>query len=227
MPGGSLVGRCVLVTAGPTYEDIDPVRYLGNRSTGRMGFAVAVEAIARGARVILVAGPSDLPVPSGAEVTRVRSAEEMRMVVSERVDLADVVVMAAAVADYAPSGETPSEKIGKQDDSLTLSLTRTTDILAELGHRRGEGYRPVLVGFAAETSKLVERALEKLKRKRIDLVVANDITLEGAGFGAETNIATLVSQDDVTEVPRGTKRVLAGVILTRVEALLREPVAHQ
>ena len=223
-PRGSLAGRCVLVTAGPTYEDLDPVRYLGNRSTGRMGFAVAAEAIARGARVLLVVGPTVLEPPVGAEVERVRSANEMRAAVLARVAEADAVVMAAAVADYAPADGCLGEKLHKGEGGLTVSLARTPDILAELGRRRAGGGRPVLVGFAAETLDLVARAREKLRSKRLDLIVGNDVSQAGAGFTVETNIATLVTADGTEEVPLRTKRALAGVILDRVEALLRAPM---
>ena len=223
-PRGGLAGRCVLVTAGPTYEDLDPVRYLGNRSTGRMGFAVAAEAIARGARVLLVAGPTTLEPPVGAEVESVRSASEMRAAVLARVAEADAVVMAAAVADYTPVTGSQGEKIHKGEGELTVGLARTPDILAELGRRRAGGSKPVLVGFAAETSDVVAGAREKLRSKRLDVMVGNDVSQPGAGFAVETNIATLVTADDAEEVPLGTKRALAGVLLDRVEALLRAPV---
>ncbi len=225
-PDGSLVGRCVLVTAGPTYEDLDPVRYLGNRSTGRMGFAVAAAAIARGARVLLVTGPTELAPPVGAEVERVRSAGEMAAAVAARVEVADVVVMAAAVADYAPEAGRQPDKMRKNDGMLTLTLRRTPDILAELGRRRAGGATPILVGFAAETSDLVARAREKLRSKRVDLVVANDVSQAGVGFAVDTNAATLVTEDATEDVPLGTKRALAGVILDRVETLFRKPVTN-
>ena len=218
-PGGSLAGRSLLVTAGPTYEDVDAVRYLGNRSTGRMGFAVAAEALARGASVRLVAGPTELEAPAGAEVTRVRSAREMHAAVMERVAGADAVVMAAAVADYAPAGGARAGKIRKGAD-LTLSLSRTPDILAELGERRAGAAVPVLVGFAAETEDLVARARRKLEAKRIDLVVANDVSRPDRGFAVETNAATLVSAAGTEDVPLGPKRELAAALLDRVEALI-------
>ena len=223
-PRGGLAGRSVLVTAGPTYEDLDPVRYLGNRSTGRMGFAIAAEAIARGARVILVAGPTTLEVPVGTEVTRVRSAAEMHAAVLARVGEADAVVMAAAVADYTTATGSLAEKIQKGEGDLTLALRRTPDILADLGRRRGSALTPVLVGFAAETSRLVEHARDKLRSKKLDLVVANDVSQSDAGFAVETNAATLVTEEHTEQVPLGTKRALAQVILDRVEALFRAPV---
>ena len=220
--GGTWAGRSILVTAGPTYEDLDPVRYLGNRSTGRMGYALAAEAAARGARVLLVSGPTALEPPAGVEVTAVRSAGEMH---AEVVRLAfdgavDAVVMAAAVADYTPAAGPQAAKIRKADADLVVSLRRTTDVLADLGARRGDAPRPVLVGFAAETGDAVERARAKLVRKRVDLVVANDVTEPGAGFAVETNVATLVSDAGVEPVSRRSKRDLARVVLDRIEARL-------
>ena len=220
--GGAWAGRSILVTAGPTYEDLDPVRYLGNRSTGRMGYALAAEAAARGARVLLVSGPTALEPPAGVEVTAVRSAGEMH---AEVVRLAfdgavEAVVMAAAVADYTPAAGPQAAKIRKADADLVVALRRTTDVLADLGARRGDAPRPVLVGFAAETGDAVERARAKLVRKRVDLVVANDVTEPGAGFAVETNVATLVSDAGVEPVSRRSKRDLARVVLDRIEARL-------
>ena len=220
--GGAWAGRSILVTAGPTYEDLDPVRYLGNRSTGRMGYALAAEAAARGARVLLVSGPTALEPPAGVEVTAVRSAGEMH---AEVVRLAfdgavEAVVMAAAVADYTPAAGAQAAKIRKADADLVVPLRRTTDVLADLGARRGDAPRPVLVGFAAETGDAVERARAKLVRKRVDLVVANDVTEPGAGFAVETNVATLVSDAGVEPVSRRSKRDLARVVLDRIEARL-------
>lgn len=222
-PGGDLAGRCVLVTAGPTYEDLDPVRYLGNRSSGRMGFAIAAEAINRGARVVLVAGPTALELPVGAEVVPVRTADEMLAAVTARVDEADVVIMAAAVADYTPSAGRADQKISKGDGELALTLRRTPDILAELNRRRDSRARPLLVGFAAETTDLLARARAKLTAKGLDLIVANDVSRSDAGFGVETNAATMVARDPNQAdevVPLGTKRALAQVIVSRVERLL-------
>ena len=220
---GSLVGRCVLVTAGPTYEDLDPVRYLGNRSSGRMGYAVAAEAIARGARVLLVTGPTALAPPGGAEVVRVRSAGEMHEAVTSRASEADVVVMAAAVADYTPVEGRQPAKIQKDDAELTLTFRRTQDILAELGRRRAGGSVPVLVGFAAETSDAVGRARRKLHEKGLDFVVANDVSQPDAGFAVETNIATIVSDTGADDVSQRSKRDLARIILDRVEQRLHAP----
>ena len=226
-PQGRLGGRLVLVTAGPTYEDLDPVRYLGNRSSGRMGFAVAAEAIARGARVLLVVGPTSLEPPVGAEVTRVRSADGMHTAVLARIAEADAVVMAAAVSDYTPIGGPRPEKVTKGDGDWRLNLRRTPDILGELGAQRADGDRPVLVGFAAETSDLVNRAREKLRAKQVDLVVANDVSQPGSGFAVETNAATLVTTDGAQDVPLGPKRLLAAAILDEIETLLYTPVAPE
>lgn len=219
-PATALKDQRVVVTAGPTYEDLDPVRYIGNRSSGRMGFALADEAARRGARVVVVAGPTSAVPPSGCELVRVRSAIEMRDAVLARADEARVVIMAAAVADYRPVASAP-QKVAKGDGDLTVTLTRTPDILAELGARRAAAGRgPVLVGFAAETEQVVPRAAEKRLRKRVDLIVANDVSREDAGFDVETNAVTLVGADGAEEVPLQSKSRVAAVILDRVERLL-------
>jgi phosphopantothenoylcysteine decarboxylase/phosphopantothenate--cysteine ligase len=211
----------VLVTAGPTYEDIDPVRYVGNRSSGRMGFALAAEAKRRGARVTLVSGPTTLTPPAVDEIVRVRTAAEMHDAVVRRASDAAVVVMAAAVADYTPAARAAA-KIAKTDEPLTLTLERTRDILADLGRlpSRGTG-KPLLVGFAAETGDAVAKAQAKRARKQVDLIVANDVSKPGAGFDVETNEVTLVSADAVDHVPLGPKAAVAAAILDRVERLLQ------
>jgi len=221
-PGGDLAGRGVLVSAGPTYEDVDPVRFVGNRSSGRMGLALATEAVSRGARVVLILGPCGLTPPRGVEVFRVRSSEEMRVEVLHRAGEADAVIMAAAVADYTVDGGPQQTKLAKDRQRLTLTLTRTVDILAELGRWRGSREHPVLVGFAAETHDLVSRARTKLRKKAVDLVVANDVSRADAGFEVETNAATLIDQVRATEVPLCSKRELARVILDRVGNLLSQ-----
>ena len=218
-PSGSLLGRLVVVTAGPTYEDIDDVRYIGNRSSGKMGYAVAAEAVRRGARVILVSGPSALEPPAGVELVRVRSAEQMSTVVHRHAVEADVVVMAAAVADYTPARRAAG-KIEKSDAPLELPLVRTPDILAALGNARGGQTRPVLIGFAAESGNAVERGRQKLQRKAVDLIVANDISTEGLGFDSDLNAATLIASDRAEPFPAGPKTALASTILDRAEALL-------
>ena len=225
--GKRLAGRRVLVTAGPTIEDLDPVRYIGNRSSGRMGYAIAAEALARGADVVLVTGPTALEPPAGAEVVPVRGAEEMRSAVMARVagngGGVDLVAMVAAVADYTPAAGAREAKLPRDRDELVLTLRRTPDILAALGRWRAGRDRPVLVGFAAEVGDPVARAREKLRNKQVDLVVANDVSRPGAGFGGDTNIATLVTDGGAEEVPLGTKRELARVLLDRIESRLPGP----
>jgi phosphopantothenoylcysteine decarboxylase/phosphopantothenate--cysteine ligase len=226
-PRGTLAGKRLLVTAGPTYEDLDPVRYVGNRSSGRMGFALAVEAARRGAQVVLVVGPTSINPPAGlAEVVRVRSAADMHAAVLARADDADAVVMAAAVADYALAGGSHPQKISKDAESLAVTLVRTPDILGDLGKRRASGPRPVLVGFAAETADVVARARAKLAGKRVDLIVANDVSRSDAGFEVDTNEATLVSAAGEEALPLQRKTDMAAVILDRIEQLLaaRTPV---
>ena len=219
-PAGSLLGRLVVVSAGPTHEDLDDVRYIGNRSSGRMGYGVAAEAARRGARVVLVSGPTSIDVPAGVELVRVRSAAEMYEAMRAAAADADVVVMAAAVADYTPASRADG-KIEKQDAPLELRLVRTRDILFELGKARGAGARPILIGFAAESGDPVERGREKLRRKRADIIVANDISRPDAGFDSELNAATLISATGTETFPLGPKTALAGLILDRAEALLQ------
>lgn len=220
-PASSLAGRRVIVTAGPTYEDIDAVRYVGNRSSGRMGFALALEARRRGALVTLVAGPTRMDPPAVDSLVRVRSAAEMHQAVMRIAADADAVIMAAAVADYTPA-EPVAGKVTKGEGPLTLTLMRTPDILAELGSMRARlgTAGPVLVGFAAETEDVVRRASQKRARKRVDLVVANDVSSADRGFDAETNAVTIVSEAGEQEVPLQSKHRVASVILDRVEALL-------
>ncbi len=215
----TLSARRVLVTSGPTLEDLDPVRFIGNRSSGRMGFAVAAEAQARGAEVVLVAGPTSVAPPQVSKVIHVRSAREMHAAVLEHSAGMDVVVMAAAVADYTPVAGAASRKIEK-DGALTLALERTPDILADLGALRGDAWRPVLIGFAAETGEPTARASRKLVSKRADLIVANDVSEEGSGFEVPTNRVTFVSAGGVEPLPLMSKADVAVAILDRVETLL-------
>jgi phosphopantothenoylcysteine decarboxylase/phosphopantothenate--cysteine ligase len=219
-PEGPLRGKRVLVTAGPTYEDLDPVRYVGNRSSGRMGFAVAEEAARRGAHVMLIAGPTAMEPPTVAEIVRVRSAAEMRDAVMARADAADVAVLAAAVADYAPVDRAP-QKISKAGETMSITLKKTPDILAELGARRlSSDGGPLLVGFAAETEDLVARAAAKRERKHADLMVANDVSRADAGFEVDTNAVTIIGPERSETLPLQTKARTAAAILDRVEALL-------
>jgi phosphopantothenoylcysteine decarboxylase / phosphopantothenate---cysteine ligase len=221
----ALRGRRVVVTAGPTYEDIDPVRYVGNRSSGRMGFAIATAAHARGANVTLVAGPTTVEAPLADEVVRVRRAVEMRGAVMRAAEHADVVIMAAAVADYTPV-EPAGEKITKGDAALTLTLQRTPDILADLARLSARRPTPlVLVGFAAETGDLLPKARAKRARKHVDLIVANDVTTPGAGFDVETNAVTIIGADHEQTLPVQSKARVAEAILDSVEQLLKARAA--
>jgi phosphopantothenoylcysteine decarboxylase / phosphopantothenate---cysteine ligase len=219
-PAGALLGRLVVVSAGPTYEDIDAVRYVGNRSSGKMGFAIAAEAARRGARVVLVSGPSQQPPPAGVEVVPVRSADEMRRAILPHAAQADIVVMAAAVADYTPDRGRAEGKIEKTDAPMELRLVRTVDILAELGRLRGASDRPVIVGFAAENGNPVARGREKLLRKKADLIVANDITADAGGFDSDDNAVTIIGRDGEEAFPLAPKAQIAASILDRVERLL-------
>ncbi len=219
-PRGSLLGRLVVVSAGPTYEDIDAVRYIGNRSSGRMGYAVAAEAARRGARVVLVSGPSHLPPPAGVEVIAVRSAHEMQAAVQQHAGDADIVVMAAAVADYTPDRGRTAGKIEKGDVPLDLRLVRTPDILSDLSRARGAAALPVLIGFAAESGDPKTRGRAKLVRKKVDLIVANDISRSDAGFDSDANAVTIIAADGDTEIPLAPKSEIAAAIMDRAEAIL-------
>ena len=215
-----LRGVSVLVAAGPTFEPIDPVRFVGNRSSGKMGFAVAGAAAERGARVVLVAGPTALATPPGVDRIDVKTALEMQAAVHERAAASQVIVMAAAVADYRPRAPA-AEKLKKEalGDHPTIELERNPDILAELRGRVGA--RTLLVGFAAETEDLEERARKKRKDKDCDLLVANDVSEAGSGFETDTNRVLLVSRDGAAEwLPRLGKREVAHRILDRVRPLL-------
>ncbi|MEQ1758988.1 MAG: bifunctional phosphopantothenoylcysteine decarboxylase/phosphopantothenate--cysteine ligase CoaBC [Vicinamibacterales bacterium] len=218
----ALRGLRVIVTAGPTYEDIDAVRYVGNRSSGRMGFALAAAASRRGAEVTVIAGPTRLEPPPVAEVARVRSAAQMHEAVMARAGRADIVIMAAAVADYAPE-QAATGKIAKSDAPLTLTLRRTRDILADLGAlpSRRSGGTPLLVGFAAETGGAVEKARGKRVRKGVDLIVANDVSEPGAGFDVDTNAVTLVGDGEDQHISLRSKDEVADLILSRIERILQ------
>jgi len=210
-------GQTVLVTAGPTVEDIDPVRFVSNRSTGRMGYRLAEAARDRGARVILVSGPTSVVAPARVDVVRVRSAEEMQKAVASRVGEASVVAMAAAVSDYRPAVVAPA-KLKKTEGPARLELVRTPDILRGLGAAKGGRF---LIGFAAETEAVVENARKKRAEKRLDLIVANDVSGDGAGFAAEQNAATLIDELGEVAVPLVSKRELADRIWDRVAEVRR------
>lgn len=213
-----LAGKRLLVTAGPTREYFDPVRFLSNPSSGKMGYAIAEAARNRGADVVLVSGPTHLASPRGVQTTQVISAEEMAAAVDGALPAA-AVIMAAAVCDWRPAARAP-HKVKKTPAAEPLAMVRTPDILADLGARfDGQPDRPVLVGFAAETEKLVEHAREKLTRKKCDLIVANDVSAPDAGFAHETNSVLVVDARGEAAVS-GTKRQVADRILDRVAALL-------
>lgn len=210
-------GLTVLVTAGPTREPLDPVRFISNHSSGRMGYALARAARERGARVLLISGPTALEPPSGVEFYPVESAREMYNVVMEKFSLADVIIKTAAVSDYRPE-ETFAQKI-KKGGTLSVKLIQNPDILQELGFRKGVRF---LVGFAAETEKLLENAQKKLLDKNLDLIVANDLTQEGAGFVRETNKVHLLYKDGhIEELPLLTKYELSHLILERIIGIMR------
>ena len=211
-----LEGKAILVTAGPTREDIDPVRFLTNRSSGKMGYALAEAAIRRGAHVILISGPTDLPIPEGADWVPVRTTEEMRNSVRDRGREANVIIMAAAISDYRPAAP-HAQKMKRADSGLVLELEPTPDILAELGREKGTR---ILVGFAAETERVAENARDKLARKGADMIVANDVTQQGAGFDSDTNIVTLYLRDGQgIQLPRLSKFEVANRILDQILAL--------
>jgi len=216
-------GLRLLVTAGPTYEAIDPVRFVGNRSSGKMGYAIAAAAQRRGAEVTLVSGPSSQPVPPGVELVRVQTTLEMREACLAVFDKVDACVKAAAPADFRVE-EPAQEKIKKEGQSeLVLRLVRNPDILAELGAMKKN---QVVVGFAAETENLIAQASEKLRRKNCDLMVANDVTAPDAGFEVDTNRVTLVYADGRTEdVPTMQKERLANLLLDRIGELVRKKKA--
>ncbi len=214
--GGDLAGRKVVVSAGGTQEPIDPVRYVGNYSSGKMGYAVAEAARDRGAKVVLVSGPVALPALSGVETVCVKTAEEMRDAVVDASRGADILIMAAAVADYRPA-ERAAQKIKRTQAGMTLELVPTPDILAEV-----KSADFVCVGFAAESQELVRNASEKMARKGLDLVVANDITAAGSGFGTDTNQVTIIDKSGAAEtLPLLSKHEVAQRVLDRVVPILK------
>jgi len=209
-----LAGETVLITAGPTREKIDPVRYLTNRSSGRMGYALAEAALRRGARVLLVSGPAALTPPDAAEVTRVESAEQMREAVLKLLPQATIVIKTAAVSDYRPK-HPASQKI-KRKGALTLELEPTTDILADIARKKDS---QIIIGFAAETENALENARQKLSSKSLDAIVANDVSREGVGFDSDRNAVTIITHDDVIEVPESTKWEVAQRVLDEIVRL--------
>ena len=209
-----LAGETVLVTAGPTREKIDPVRYLTNRSSGRMGYAIAEAALRRGARVLLVSGPVAVTAPDAAEVTRVETAEEMLAAVLSLLPQSTVVIKTAAVADFRPK-RAAGQKI-KRKGEMTLELEPTADILAQVARRKTT---QVVVGFAAETENVLENARKKLASKSLDAIVVNDVSSEGVGFDSERNAVTIISASEVVEVPETSKWEVAQRVLDQVVKL--------
>ena len=214
-----LAGRRVLVTAGPTQEAMDPVRYITNHSSGKMGYEVARAARNLGAEVTLVSGQCDLKPPYGMETVSVISAEDMYEAVTSRAAECDYIVMAAAVADYTPA-VTADEKIKKKDDDMSIALKRTHDILKTLGERKSRAQ--VLCGFAMETQNLLENARKKLEAKNADMIVANNLKVEGAGFAHDTNVATFILRDGLVENPLQSKEDLAYAIWTQLTEIRRQ-----
>ena len=210
-------GETVLITAGPTREKIDPVRYLTNRSSGRMGYALAEAALRRGARVLLVSGPTALNPPGAAEVTRVESAEEMHQAVLKLLPGATIVIKTAAVSDYRP--KSPASQKIKRSGPVTLELEPTTDILAEIVRQKQS---QLIIGFAAETQNALENARKKLASKALDAIVVNDVSREGVGFDSDRNAVTIITQHEVVEVPETTKWEVAQRVLDQV-VKLRSP----
>ena len=208
-----LRGKRVLVTAGPTREALDPVRYLTNRSSGRMGYAIAKAAARRGAEVTLVSGPTALPRPGYMEIVEIESAQEMYEAVTSRAPDMDIIIKAAAVADYRPA-DVAEDKIKKKDGDLSIPLERTLDILAALGQNKREGQ--FLCGFSMETRDLIENSRKKLMKKNLDMVAANNVKVEGAGFGVETNVLTLITAEGEKELPLMSKDAAADALLDAI-----------
>ena len=215
-PRRDFEGVRVMVTAGPTVERIDPVRYITNRSSGKMGYAIAEAARDRGAEVALVSGPVALAKPAGMDVAAIESSAQLCEAVLSRGDWADVVIQAAAPADFRPV-TVADHKIKKTGEGMTLELENTTDIAAELGRRKHPGQ--ILVAFAAETRDMLDNARGKLSKKNADLVVANDVSRSDAGFGVDTNAVTLITREDVRPLPLMTKREVADALLDRIAEL--------
>jgi phosphopantothenoylcysteine decarboxylase/phosphopantothenate--cysteine ligase len=213
-----LSGLKLLVTAGPTIEAMDPVRFISNRSTGRMGYALARAAAMRGASVTLISGPTSLPPPRGVKFRGVKSAEEMREAVFDCLGDMDVIIKAAAVSDYRPR-EISAKKIKKGAASLSIDLVKNPDILSELGKAKA-GSNYILVGFAAETEDILTNAMEKLRDKNLDIIVVNDITREDSGFKSDTNLVKIIYRDGSREeLPLMSKDEVADRILDRIKAL--------
>lgn len=213
-----LAGKKILVTAGPTQESIDPVRYITNHSTGKMGYALAKMAMLRGAEVTLVSGRTALELPRFVEVVPVVSAEDMYQAVTTRAKEQDIIIKAAAVADYRPA-TVAEEKIKKTEDAASIKLERTRDILAALGEDKG---KTCLCGFSMETENMLENSRKKLKKKNLDMIVANNLKVEGAGFGTDTNVITILTEEKELELPQMSKEEAANRILDELIELLKQ-----
>ena len=211
-----LAGETVLITAGPTREKIDPVRYITNRSSGRMGYALAEAALRRGARVLLVTGPTSIVPPNAAEVTRIETADQMRAAVLQLFSQATIVIKTAAVSDYRPKAAA-IQKL-KRSGPMSLELEPTTDILAELSAKKST---QLVIGFAAETENVLENARKKLAKKSLDAIVVNDVSRDGVGFDSDRNAVTILTQDEVLEVPETTKWEVAQRVLDQIVKLRR------
>ena len=211
-----LAGKKVLITAGPTQEALDPVRYITNHSSGKMGYALAKMAMLRGAEVTLITGVTALTPPPFVNVVKVVSAKDMFEAVKEYAPQADLIFKAAAVADYTPASVS-DQKMKKADADLSIALIRTQDILAWLGENRREGQ--VICGFSMETQNLLENSRKKLEKKKVDMICANDLSTQGAGFGVDTNIITLITKNDTCTLPMDTKEAIANEILTKAITL--------
>ena len=211
-----LAGRKILVTAGPTREALDPVRYITNHSSGKMGYAIAAAAALRGAEVMLVSGPVAIEPPVGVKLIPITSAGDLFRAVTSCSDEQDIIIKAAAVADYRPASVS-DEKMHKADGDLSIALERTEDTLQYLGDHKKEGQ--LLCGFAMETSGLEERALKKLKKKNLDMICANNVKVEGAGFGTDTNVVTMITADGMEQLPLLSKHEVAMRILDRLKAM--------
>lgn len=213
-----MVGQNVLVTAGPTREAIDPVRFLSNHSTGKMGYAIAKTAMLRGAQVTLVTGPTDIMLPQFVTAIPVISAADMFDAVAQVWESQDIIIKAAAVADYTPV-QTAAEKVKKQGGESSIALTHTRDILQYLGDHKKEGQ--FLCGFSMETENMLENSRKKLKKKHLDMIVANNLKVPGAGFGVDTNVVTLITPEEVQELPRMSKDEVAAAILDKIQESIR------
>ncbi|MCI7061292.1 MAG: bifunctional phosphopantothenoylcysteine decarboxylase/phosphopantothenate--cysteine ligase CoaBC [Lachnospiraceae bacterium] len=215
----TMAGKNILVTAGPTVEAIDPVRYITNHSTGKMGYAIARQAMLKGARVTLVTGPVAIDPPMFVDVVPVTSARDMFEAVTSRAAEQDIIIKAAAVADYTPV-TTATEKIKKKDGESDIALTRTKDILGWLGQHRKEGQ--FLCGFSMETENMLENSRKKLIKKNVDMIVANNLKVQGAGFGGDTNVVTLITEDKTVELPLQSKEDVAGKLLEEIMGIINK-----